>query len=294
MADDNTLVYDPPEIQCDDDAGFEHYYDLHPTKEDLMGESTAQSKLIFYLLQVLEWLYAVERWFIISNLNIYARREYKQYPITPDVAVFKGVVIPNLGARSLRSWRLYKPERPPPQVVFEISSKDTWRDDLRTKPAQYAALGVAEYYAYDPNDPPYWPKTQGRLRGWRREGARMVEQACDAQGRLWSAELASWLVPDGAFLRLYDHNGHLRLTESEAAWVAKEAERAAKEAERAAKEAERIAKERAWADQEAERAAKEAERIAKERAWAGQEAERAAKERAWAKLRELGIDPDEL
>jgi Uma2 family endonuclease len=273
MADDHTLVSDPPATSsCDDDAGFEHYYDLHPTKEDLMGESTAQSKLIFYLLQVLEWLYAAERWFIISNLNMYAQPEYKQYPITPDVAVFKGVVIPNLGARRLRSWRLYEPDRPPPQVVFEISSKDTWRDDVRTKPAQYAEFGVNEYYAYDPNDPPYWPKAQGRLRGWRREGTRMVEQTRDAQCRLWSAELTSWLVPNGMLLRLYDPDGKLRLTEGEAAWVAKEAERAAKERALAAKE-------RALAAQAAERAAKEAER--------------AAKERAWAQLRALGIDPDE-
>ncbi|MCG8352138.1 MAG: Uma2 family endonuclease [Chloroflexales bacterium] len=280
MADDHTLVYDPPATQRDDDTGFEHYYDLHPTKEDLMGESTAQSKLIFYLLQVLEWLYRVEGWFIISNLNIYSQREFKQYPITPDVAVFKGVVIPNLGVRSLRSWRLYEPERPPPQVVFEISSKETWRDDLRTKPAQYAELGVHEYYAYDPKDPPYWPKTQGRLCGWWREGARMVEQTRDAQGRLWSAELASWLAPDGTLLRLYDQDGSLRLTEGEAERVAKEAERAAKERALAAHEAERVAKEHALAAEEAERVAKEAER--------------AAKERAWAQLRALGVDPDEL
>jgi Uma2 family endonuclease len=291
MADDQTLVYDPPATSCDDadgdDAdGFEHYYDLHPTKEDLMGESTAQSKLIFYLLQVLEWLYAAERWFIINNLNMYAQPEFKQYPITPDVAVFKGVVISNLGARRLRSWRLYEPDRPPPQVVFEISSKDTWRADVRTKPAQYAALGVNEYYAYDPNDPPYWPKVQSRLRGWRREGTRMVEQAHDAQGRLWSAELASWLVPDGMLLRLYDPNGNLRLTEGEAAWVAKEAERAAKERAVAAEAAARVAKERAVA-------AEKAERAAKERAVAAEKAERAAKERAWAQLRALGIDPDE-
>ena len=38
---------------------------------------------------------------------------------------------------------------------------------------------------------------------------------------------------------------------------------------------------------EAQRAAKESERVAKE-------SERAAKETAWAKLRELGIDPESL
>ncbi len=248
MAIDKTLVSQrqpPPAEEF-------HYYDRHPTKEDLMGESTAQSNLILYLLNILRWLYQAEGWFVVSNLNIYLRRRAHEYPLAPDVAVFKGIHIPNPGDRKLRSWRLYEAGRTPPQVVFEISSKETWREDLQDKPAKYAAIGVREYYAYDPNDPPYWPPARGRLRGWKLEDGAMVEQPTDARGWLWSAELASWLAPDGALLRLYDQEGQLRLTEGEAERAAKEAERAAKEAERAAKEA------------------------------------------AWAKLRELGIDPQQL
>lgn len=216
----------------------EHYFDQHPTEEDLMGESTARSTLTFYLLQVLEWLSRTEGWFVVSNLNIYRTPHRYEYPLAPDVSVFKGVVITNRAARSLRSWRLYEPDRLAPRVVFEISSESTWEDDLAVKPAKYAALGVLEYYAYDPNDPPYWPAAQGRLRGWRLHEGEMAEQPGNPQGRLWSYELGSWLTPDGALLRLYDRAGQLRLTEAEA--------------------------------------------------------ERAAKEAAWAKLRELGIDPHEL
>lgn len=236
-----------------------HYYDSHPTKEDLMGESAAQSQLIFYLLKVLEWLYRAEGWFAVSNLNIYRERRRNEYPLAPDVAVFKGIVVPNVADRRLRSWRLYEPNRPAPQVVFEISSQETWREDLEHKPTAYAALGASEYYAYEPNDPPYWPKGGNRLRGWWLENGVMTERPVDQRGWIWSAELESWLVSDGALLRLYDHDGRMRMTEGEAQRAAKEAERAAKEAERAAKEA-----------------------------------ERAAKEIAWAKLRELGIDPESL
>jgi Uma2 family endonuclease len=231
---------------------FFHYYDSHATKEDLMGESTAQSNMILYLLNVLRWLYREEGWFVVSNLNIYRLRRRHEYPLAPDVAVFKGVIVANPGMRALRSWRLYEPGRPAPQVVFELASEETWREDLEDKPAKYAALGVREYYAYDPNDPPYWPATRGRLRGWQLSEGALVEQTPDARGWLWSAELASWLAPDGALMRLYDRDGRVRLTEGEAERAAKEAERAAKEAERAAKEA------------------------------------------AWAKLRELGIDPQSL
>jgi hypothetical protein len=101
----------PAQQPPDKDELF-HYYDRHPTKEDLMGESTAQSKLIFYLLKVFEWMYRVEGWFVISNLNIFLRRRVREYPLAPDVAVFKGVRIPNTGDRKLRSWRLYEPGRP--------------------------------------------------------------------------------------------------------------------------------------------------------------------------------------
>src|ERR1700704_6608744 len=88
-----------------------HYYDNHPTKDDLMGESAAQSHVILYLLNVLQWLYHAEMCFIVSNLNIYRERKRNEYPIAPDVAVFKDVVIPNIADRRLRSWRLYELER---------------------------------------------------------------------------------------------------------------------------------------------------------------------------------------
>ncbi|WP_198136008.1 Uma2 family endonuclease [Roseiflexus castenholzii] len=133
---------------------FVHYYDLHPTQEDLMGESVAQSTLIHYLLSVLTYLFRTTTCFIVSNLNLYQRRRRYEYPLAPDIALFKGVTIPNPAAREFRSWRLYEPNRPPPQVMFEFSAEETWKTDIEEKPARYAALGVQEYIAYDPNDPP--------------------------------------------------------------------------------------------------------------------------------------------
>lgn len=214
---------------------FVHYYDLHPTKEDLMGESVAQSTLIHYLLSVLTYLFRNTTCFIVSNLNLYQRRRRYEYPLAPDIAVFKGVTIPNPAAREFRSWRLYEPNRPPPQVVFEFSSEETWKTDIEEKPARYAALGVQEYIAYDPNDPPYCPAALGRLRVWRCTESNAIEADADSQGRIWSDELGCWLMPDGAFLRLVLPDGRMAPTEAEA--------------------------------------------------------ERAAREAAWAKLRELGIDP---
>ncbi len=203
---------------------FVHYYDQHPTEEDLMGESVAQSRLITYLIQVLEWLFHYEGWFVVNDLNMYQRKQRYEYPLAPDVAVFKDVMIANHNRRAFRSWRLYEKNRPPPQVVFEICSNTTRKDNLQIKPAKYAALGVREYFAYDPNEPPYLLCTSERLRGWRLNGSVMDVLTPDAQGQIWSTELDSFLAADGAFLRLYDRHGQQHLTQAEAA-VAKLRER---------------------------------------------------------------------
>lgn len=231
-------------------APGEKYYDWHPTREDLMGESVPQSDLIDYLRDVLTWLYHREDWFVASNLNVYLLAEaYKEYPITPDVALFKNIVVPEADRASLRSWKMYEPNRPTPTVVFEISSKDTWRDDLTTKPAAYQRMGVSEYFAYDPNQPPYWKVNRKwvgiRLRGWQYKDGQMTELEAEPNGWIWSEQLAHWVVPAGRWLRLYDHNKKIALTRAEAA------------------------------EQQADQ-------------------ERTAKERAWAILREHGIDPEKL
>ena len=226
-----------------------HYYDRHQTAEDRMGESAAQDQLIAYIAQVLSWLFRETPVYIARNLNIYAQRIERQYPLAPDLALF-GIGLTPAVQQRLRSWRLYEPDRPPPQFVLEVASDKTWRVDLQEKPQHYAAIGVLEYALYDPNEPCYLPES--RLRLWRRSGRLLLPVAPEPDGRIWSQSLASWLVPDTAQLRLTDRAGSQRLT-------AAEAERAAKEAERAAKET-----------------------------------ERAAKERAWDKLRELGIDPEQL
>jgi Uma2 family endonuclease len=265
---------------------FVHYYDLHPAGEDLMGSSTIHQLLIQYLWEVLAWRYRSQGWFITSELNIYGERKRYAVPVIPDLALFLGVVATEQ-LQHARSWKLYRPNSPPPTVTFEISSETTWETDLFTKPAIYAHLKVAEYYAYDPHIPPLWSGTPLRLRGWHRQDDAMIELQADERGWLWSAALQLWLAPDGAMLRMYEPDGHRCLTEAES-------ERRAKEAEQRAKEQAIAATARALAEKEWAMAIKESERAAKESERAAKESERAAKETAWAKLRELGIDPEQL
>jgi len=200
---------------------LELYPEEYLLEEDEMGESNAQFRLIKYLVEVLEWYYRLKDWLIAGNLELHHPAiQNTQAKITPDVIVFKGILITEEERQSLSSWDISSEALAPP-VVFEISSRATWRNDIwagsQRKPAIYGRIGVKEYFTYDPHQPRIWKGLEARrLLGWRYENSEPVELEADEQGRLWSEELESWLVADGSFLRLYDRDGNLRLREGEA------------------------------------------------------------------------------
>lgn len=260
-----------------------YYYDSHPTEEDLMGESPSHATLVHYLMEVLAWLFHDQQCAIYENYNFYQTRNEGEKPLAPDVAVIKGVTY-----QWVRSWRVGK-TGPAPQVVFEVASEETWRRDVQEKPDLYGRMGVQEYFAYDPNMPPLQRNAPSRLFAWQRDpdSGQMQRMAPDADGRIWSRHLDSLLVPDGFYLRLYDHEDNLRLTKSEAYALAK------RNAERQADAADRRAQIEAQSRLLAEK------RVQSE-ALARQEAERRAQIEAEKvrilveKLRSLGMDPEQL
>ena len=232
-----------------------YYYDFHPTLEDLMGETAVHAALVHYLMEVLTWLFRGQLCAIHENLNFYQTLEEDEQPLAPDIAVIKGVAY-----EYIRSWKVWQTGIVP-HVVFEIASQETWKRDLEEKPLLYAQMGVQEYFAYDPNEPPLRKKTPCKLYGWQLNKARgvMREMPIGPDGSLWSSQLDSFLVPDGVYLRLYNSYGKLRLTRAEA------------EAEGR------------WAEaQRAEAAIRQAEE------------ERKRNEALAEKLRSLGIDPDQI
>lgn len=232
-----------------------YYYDLYPTKEDLMGETFLHRMLVEYLMDILLWLFHGQPCAIYANLNFYQTDEYKEEPLAPDLAVIKGIDV-----QEVTSWRVGK-TGPAPHVVFEIASAKTWKNDIDEKPRQYARMGVQEYFAYDPHTPLLDRQASSRLTGWQLDAARreMQEMPLRPDGTLWSMQLDSLLVPDSHYLYLYDRLGRLRLTQAQA-----EAGRAEAEKRRAD-----LAERRAQAE------AKRAEALAE-------------------KLRSLGIDPEQL
>ena len=190
----------------------EHYYDWHPLEEEEMAVTSFHARLVRYLMALLEWHFRGKICAIHENLNFYQSRDYMERPLAPDIAVINGE--PD---SDCRSW-IIGLTGGPPQVVFEILSSDTWGKDVSEKPLRYARMGVEEYFAYDPNEPPLVQETSHRLFGWRLDRTRgqMVRLPLDAQSRLWSQQLSCWLVPDGTMLRFVDDQHHRWLTEAEA------------------------------------------------------------------------------
>ncbi len=234
----------------------QYYYDYHPTEEDLMGETSWHVALINYLSAVLSWLFREQACSIYENLNFYQTLNYREYPLAPDLAIIKGVPFEHV-----RSWTVGR-TGPAPQVIFEILSEETWQKDVYEKPWKYARMGVQEYFAYDPYQPPISRATARRLFGWRLDarGREMVAMTPDEQGWLWSEQLQRWLVPDGNHLRLFDREHRLCLTEAQAEALLKEqAVGQAAEETRRAEEAMRQAGEEARRAQEATKRADEEE-----------------------------------
>ncbi|HET6385806.1 MAG TPA: Uma2 family endonuclease [Armatimonadota bacterium] len=248
-----------------------YYYDSHPTEEDLLADNLLQDWLSDYLKHLLAWLFHEPQWAVVRNVNVYSGRKGPgEEPLAPDVMVLKGYVLPEDPTRWPKSWSPSVPGWVPPAVAFEIASEKTWERDVDEKPARYAELAVHEYVYYDPRPLSEIPvrrrKGYRSLRMWKNVNGIAYEQEPDSRGWFWSEELDSWLVPDGAALRLYDPLRERRLTKAEAREMDAETARTEAEAQRAEAEAQR----------------------------AEAQTERKARERAWAKLRELGIDPDTL
>jgi len=187
-------------------------------EEEDLPESQPQIDLNDYLKEVLKYLYAMQGWFVTGNLAILPlTTKGQKYPfknLAPDVVLFP-IFISESQRLGLTSWNMNEANRPAPTVVFEVSSKETWQNDLSLKPEYYRLLGAKEYFAYDPQG--LWTNSTVRLRGWRYQNSVSEELMSDNQGRLWSNELQSWLKPDDAYLRLYDQHNNLRLKGEEAA-----------------------------------------------------------------------------
>lgn len=129
--------------------------------------------------------------YVSGNILLYYVEGNPKRRVAPDVFVARGV---RKGAR--RVYKLWEEGRAP-EVVFEISSRQTWREDLNTKWRLYEDLGVKEYFIFDPEyDYLVEPLIAWRLESGRYEAVEVVD------GAVKSETLNLELVNTGETLRL--------------------------------------------------------------------------------------------
>jgi Uma2 family endonuclease len=132
--------------------------------------------------------------YISGNLFLYYVKGDPKKNVAPDVFFVRGV--PKRDRRVYFLWE----ERVAPQVVIELSSQHTFKEDVFKKFHTYEKLGVREYFIFDPTsdyikEPP--------LIGFQFEDREYVEMELE-NDRLHSDELGLDLVIAGNTLRLFD------------------------------------------------------------------------------------------
>lgn len=176
------------------------------------GKPVAETELhlewMIYIRNVLKYRYRKQRVYIGANLLMYYVRGNPRKAVAPDTFVVKDCAP---GPR--RTFKTWVEERNP-DVVFEVTSTSTRREDEVTKPAKYAQIGVKELFLFDPTsdylDPP--------LKGYRFSRGRKTRIRPDADGSLECRELGLRLRLEDGDLRIYDARTSERLlTDVEAA-----------------------------------------------------------------------------
>lgn len=145
--------------------------------------------------------------YVVADMFLYYEQGNPTACKAPDVMVVAGVASKH-PRRSFRTWE----EGVVPTVIFEVTSSKTRHEDDVTKPRVYAALGVKEYFKFDPDCAGLEPA----LAGYRLQGGVYRPLTHDAAGLLTSQELGLSFEAESPLLRLIDvQTGKRLLTDSE-------------------------------------------------------------------------------
>jgi Uma2 family endonuclease len=228
----------------------------YPTSDGKpMGETDLHRRDMIDLIQALEDRFAADPMAYVSgNILLFYEEGNRRKHVSPDALVTLGIP-----KEPPRLYYLLWKEGKAPDVVVEVTSKTTRREDQKKKWVLYRdVLKVREYFQFDPTEDYLRPSMQGhRLVGDEYVPIALVE------GRLPSEVLGLHLERDGTELRLYDPlAGRWLPTRQEAAEAARRAEREARRGEEAARrEAEQSARRTAEVEAENARLMKEVEEL---------------------------------
>jgi Uma2 family endonuclease len=236
---------------------------IYPDSDGLpMAESDATRDYLIYGVEALDSYFQNRSDVYVSgNLFIYYEPGNPKAVVAPDVFVVFGVE-----KKQRPSYKVWEEDDRIPDFVLEITSKSTASEDRGTKKGLYAYLGVEEYFQYDPTADYLKPPLQG-FRLVEGNYLPIVGQSIDNRLSIFSETLGLelWLEADGK-MRFYAPDLGVKLLSP---------------------------KEMGQAKDRAEQAQSAAEQ-AKDRA---EQAQSAAEQRSLKlaeRLRQMGIDPDNI
>jgi Uma2 family endonuclease len=243
-----------------------------------MADNTLQDQWIDRIKGGLDALFRDDpNIFVASNLMWYPVEGNNRRRLAPDVMVAFGL------PKGQRDSYVVHEEGVSPQVFFEILSPSNRKRVMDFKRKIYELYGVEEYYVFNPY--------KIKLEVWLRED--------DAFRPIPEAETSGWVSPRLGIrfelaedMTIYAPDGRPFLDYAEVARERDESERQANEERRLRAESERKADEERHRADEERRLRVESERKADEERRRRLESNERA-ERLAARLRELGIDPDE-
>jgi len=159
-----------------------------------MAETDIHREQMYYLIESLKVHFQTRTDVYVSgNIMFYYEEGNPRKVFSPDVMVCFGV-----SGEIRRTFKLWE-EKQFPQVVFEISSRGTWGEDLNKKWLLYQQFGVKEYYIFDP-EYDYLPEPLIAYRVKRGE----LKQVAVKNKRIFSEELGLDVVDTGEGLRFFN------------------------------------------------------------------------------------------
>jgi Uma2 family endonuclease len=186
-----------------------------------MAETDVHIDALIYLREALRDYFRDEsQVYVAGDMFLYYEEGNPAACVAPDLFVVQGVA---KGER--RTYKLWE-EGQPPAVVFEITSRRSRLEDLGTKRAVYAMLGVREYLIYDP----LGEYLQPPLQGYRLQEGEYQRMPPGGEGELVSLVLGLELRVEAGCLRVVNPATGERLLTPAEAQVARRAEAAARQA----------------------------------------------------------------
>jgi Uma2 family endonuclease len=184
-----------------------------------MGETDVHIDALIYLREALRDYFRDDpQMYVAGNMLLYYEEGNPAACVAPDVFVVQGVT-----KQERRIYRLWA-EGQPPAVVFEITLRGSRLEDLGTKRAVYAMLGVREYFVYDPLGEYLRPP----LQGYQLQEGEYQRLPPGGEGALVSQALGLELRVEEGRLRVVDPATGERLLTPAEVHAARRAEAAAR------------------------------------------------------------------